>query len=278
MQIGIFERTFAGSLTEKLDAVAAHGVRCVQFDLGSAGIADKPESITETACAAIGRELKSRGIVMSAVSGTFNMAHPVAAQRAEGLAFLKALAANCKHLGTGVITLCTGTRDTQSMWRKHPENDTPEAWNDLFGTMVQAARIAEDCGVTLALEPEVSNVIHSPKRARKLLDDVKSPRLKICMDGANVFHHGELPKMREILDEAFDLLGGDIVLAHAKDLDHDGDAGHLAAGTGKLDCGHYVARLKRSGFTGALVLHGLSAAQAPECIRFLKDKLAAASS
>ena len=34
--------------------------------------------------------------------------------------------------------------------------------------------------------------------------------------------------MREILDETFALLGKDIVLAHAKDLDHDGDAGHLA--------------------------------------------------
>ena len=42
-----------------------------------------------------------------------------------------------------------------------------------------------------------------------------------------------------MLDEAFALLGRDIVLAHAKDLDHDGEAGHLPAGKGLLDypCG-----------------------------------------
>ena len=55
------------------------------------------------------------------------------------------------------------------------------------------------------------------------------------MDGANIFHAGELPRMREILDEAFALLGEHIAFAHAKDLDRDGEAGHLAAGKGLLD-------------------------------------------
>ena len=32
-------------------------------------------------------------------------------------------------------------------------------------------------------------------------------------------------------------------IAHGKDLDHGGDAGHLAAGTGKLDYARYVAFL-----------------------------------
>ena len=43
--------------------------------------------------------------------------------------------------------------------------------------------------------------------------------------------------MREILDEAFALLSEDIALAHAKDLDRDGQAGHLAGG-------NRVARLR----------------------------------
>ena len=36
-------------------------------------------------------------------------------------------------------------------------------------------------------------------------------------------------------DEAFGLTGKDIVPAQAKDLEHDGDAGHKAAEQGKLD-------------------------------------------
>ena len=67
------------------------------------------------------------------------------------------------------------------------------------------------------------------------MDTMRSPRLKVVMDGANIFHAGELPKMSKIMREAIDLLAPDIVIAHSKDLDHDGDAGNVAAGTGLLD-------------------------------------------
>ena len=67
-------------------------------------------------------------------------------------------------------------------------------------------------------------------------------------------------RMKEILDEAFALVGKDIVMAQAKDLDHDGDAGHKAAGEGKLDYSRYLSLLHANGFKGPLLLHGLSEA------------------
>ena len=169
---------------------------------------------------------------MAAVSGTFNMVHPDVRERLGGIARLRCLAQSCRALGTDTITLCTGTRDPRDMWRRHPDNDRPEAWNDLLATMEQAVAIAEEAGVTLAFEPEVANVIDSALKARRLLDGIRSPRLKVVIDPANLFHEGDLPRMGPILREAFDLLGPDIVLAHAKDLTRDGEAGHAAAGTG----------------------------------------------
>jgi sugar phosphate isomerase/epimerase len=97
------------------------------------------------------------------------------------------------------------------------------------------------------------------------------------MDGANIFHAGELPQMHAILEEAISLLGPDIVLAHAKDLSHDGEAGNLAAGTGLLDYPLYLSLLQRVGFTGPLILHGLTEAQANEAVAFLRDILTAIS-
>ena len=275
MDIGIFETVFsAPTLSGRLDQVVAHGIHCLQFDLNSAGIHDLARDLSAERCREIHRHLTERGIAMSAVSGTFNMAHPERAHRQRGLAGLKALAEHCQFLGTSVITLCTGTRNTESMWHPHPDNDTPQAWADLRETMAQALELAEASGVVLALEPEVSNVIDSPKKARRLIDELKSKRLKIVMDGANIFHSGELPRMRAILDEAFDLLGNDIVLAHAKDLDRDGAAGHLAAGEGKLDYAHYIAGFKKVHFDGPIILHGLTQAQAPRCIDFLRLTMA----
>jgi len=176
-------------------------------------------------------------------------------------------------LGTNVITLCTGSRDQENMWRAHPENDTPTAWKDMVRSMREIVSIAEESDVTMGIEPEVNNVVSSAVKARKLLDEVGSRHLKIVMDAANLFAAGQLGQMQEVLDEALELLGPDIVLAHAKDLSHDGDAGHEAAGTGKLDYDYYLAGLRRVGFDGPLVAHGLTEAQVPQCVEFLRGKL-----
>jgi sugar phosphate isomerase/epimerase len=278
MEIGIFTKTFARpTLGAVLDAVAAHGLHAVQFNMSCAGVAEMPDEITPELVATIRREMAARRITMAALSGTFNMIHPNVAERVAGLRRLRVLAAACEGLGTSVITLCTGTRNLESMWRAHPENGSPGAWRELVVSIQEAVSIAEEYGVTLAFEPEVSNVIDSAVRARRLLDEIRSPYLKVVMDGANIFHKGELPRMTAILTEAFDLLGNDIALAHAKDLTEDGHAGNAAAGTGLLDYDLYLRLLRASGYTGALVLHGLSEAQTPDCIEFLRTRLAAAA-
>ena len=271
MQLGIMATTYARpTLEETLDAVAALGVRGVQFDLACAGGPTLPPRIAPALCARIRTAFAARGLTMSALSGTFNMIHPDPVERAAGLRNLAVLLDSCAALGATVITLCTGTRDAHSMWRRHPDNDTPAAWTDLVASLREALRWAEEAGVTLALEPEVANVVDSAPKARRLLDELGSPRLKVVMDGANIFHRGELPRMGELLDEAFALLGPDIVLAHAKDLDHDGEAGHLPAGHGVLDYPRYLALLQRSGFAGALILHGLAEQDATSCLAFVR--------
>jgi sugar phosphate isomerase/epimerase len=176
-------------------------------------------------------------------------------------------------MGTSVITLCTGTRDPDDMWKRHPDNDSQEAWKDLISSVREAIRIGEENDVTLCFEPEVANVVDSAKKGRQLLDEIGSPRLKVVMDGANLFHAGELPRMREVLDEAFALLGNDIVLAHAKDISRDGEAGHEAAGTGLLDYDHYISLIRGVGYDGPLILHGLNESQVDGCVAFLREKL-----
>ena len=138
--------------------------------------------------------------------------------------------------------------------------------------------IAEQHDVTLAVEPEVSNVIDTVKKARRLLNEMGSPRLRIIMDGANLFHSGELARMDEILGEAVELLGPDIVLAHAKDLDRDGEAGQIAAGRGLLDYDCYLRLLKNAGFDGPLIMHGLSESEVAASTAFLREKLAHSAS
>lgn len=259
MKIGIFAKTFARTSVEAVfDAVQAHGLSAVQFNLACAGLPSLPDEIDPALAGEIRRAAEKRGIEIAAVSGTFNMIHPDPQVRQAGLRRLRVLAAACRELGTRIITLCTGTRDPEDMWRWHPENASPEAWADLLEGMEEALKTAEQAQVTLAFEPEHGNVVHSAVRGRALLDALHSPYLKVVIDPANLIDPGGGAGTGHVLDEAFDLLGGGIVLAHAKDRAPGGVV--CPAGQGMVDFPRYVRLLRDCGYSGPLVLHGLAEA------------------
>jgi sugar phosphate isomerase/epimerase len=272
MRVGIFAKTFArSSLGETLDVVRTHRICCVQFNMSCAGLPPMPKEIPAELTDRIRGEMERRNLTMAAVSGTFNMIHPDCGKRREGLRRLGVLADACGRLGTSVITLCTGTRDPEDMWRHHPENDSPGAWRDLLSSMEQAVRVAEEHEVTLAFEPEVNNVVDSAEKSRRLLDEIRSSLLKVVIDGANLFHEGELSYSREVLDTAFELLGEDIVIAHAKDVKSTGEV--VAAGRGELDYDRYLENLRGVGFEGPVILHGLGESEVEGSVAFLRAKL-----
>ncbi len=276
-QIGILLATTftTGTLEARLDAARACGLACVQMSMACANLPEMPDQIPAELPGRIRREASSRGIAVASVTGTFNMTHPDVEHRRMGLRRLRVLAEACPQMGTSFVHICTGTRDPNSMWRPHPDNDSPEAWRDMAACVREATDIARQANVVLAFEPEMSNVVGSARKARRLLDEIGSPHLKVTMDPANLFHAGELPRMKEILDEAFALVGKDVVLAHAKDLDHDGEAGHKAAGEGVLDYERYLRLLRKYHFQGPLLLHGLTPTQVPGCMAFVRAKMAA---
>ena len=259
------------SLSANLDAIAATGAVSVQFDLASAVGQTFPSELSQGAVEAISAGFSARQLTLAALSGTYNMIDPDPQARAAGAEGLNRVIALAPRLRTNIVTLCTGSRDTSSMWRRHPGNDTPEAWGDLLVQMEKAVRVAEKYGVTLGVEPEIGNTINSVHKARRLLDEIRSPQLKIVMDGANIFQRGQLPNMRKVLDEAFELLGSEIALAHAKDLDKDGEAGQVAAGRGRLDYRYYMKLMRISGFEGSIILHALKPDEAKDRLAFVRS-------
>jgi sugar phosphate isomerase/epimerase len=218
MHLGIFAKTFPRpDLVETLDAIKAHGLTHIQFNMSCMGLPTLPDRLDEGSCVWIAQMLSERGLTMAAISGTFNTCDPVRSRVENNLRRLDVLAAACRWLDTRIITLCTGTLDREDMWRWNPENVRKSTWDELVQTMREAATIADRHEVTLAFEPELNNVVNSVMRARRLLDEVDSPWLKVVIDPANLVRPGELDRLPEILDEACDWLGPDIVLAHAKE-------------------------------------------------------------
>ena len=272
MQLGIFAKTFARpQLEEVFDAVKEHHFEYVQFNLACAGLPTLPDEIPASLTTRIREVARKRGIEIAAVSGTYNMIHPDHEVRQAGLRRLRTLASACHDLGTSIITLCTGSRDPENMWRWHPENASPQAWSDLLSSMEAALLIAEEEQVTLAFEPERANVVHSAAKGHALLAAMQSPSLKVVIDPANLIIPGDKGQMSRVLNEAFELLGEDIVIAHAKDRGTD-DA-FQAAGEGILNYDQYLHLLHAVAFNGPLILHGLSEGQVDAARRFLCTKL-----
>ncbi|MES2142960.1 MAG: TIM barrel protein, partial [Pseudomonadota bacterium] len=138
MRLGIFAKTFPGSdpLTV-LQAARAAGYAAVQYNMACSGLAAMPDAMTWDQTAAVSQASAATGIAIAAVSGTYNMIHPDPGIRADGMRRLATLIDGAAALGTGMVTLCSGTRDPQDQWRHHPDNNTPEAWRDLLDEMAK---------------------------------------------------------------------------------------------------------------------------------------------
>ncbi|XUY28581.1 sugar phosphate isomerase/epimerase family protein [Agrobacterium sp. rho-8.1] len=273
MKLGIFAKTFEGTEPQTvLSSVAAAGFDCTQYNMACSGLPSMADEISAEQAGTVADAARKTGIDIVAVSGTYNMIHPDLVQREAGLRRLETLAARCADMQTSLITLCTGTRDPHDQWKEHPDNDTPEAWRDLLRAMETAIGIADRYNIDLGIEPELANVINSAEKAHRLIAELKSPRIKIVLDPANLFEIATLQQQRDIVSEAIDLLGDRIAMAHAKDRNLDGR--FATAGKGVLDYPHYLGRLKAIGFESSLITHGLTAAEAPGVSAFLKQQLA----
>jgi sugar phosphate isomerase/epimerase len=268
VRLGIFAKTFAGSdpLTV-LRAAKAAGYASVQYNMACSGLPAMPEVLTHEQATPVAEASAVTGVAIAAVSGTYNMIHPDPVVRATGMRRLSVLIDYAAALGTGMVTLCSGTRDAQDQWRHHPDNSSPEAWRDLLDEMAKACAIAEPKGVKLGIEPELANVIDGAANARRLIDTLQSPAFAIVLDPANLFEVTPLPLQRDILSHAVDLLADRIAMAHAKDRNAGG--GFATAGQGVVDFPHFVGRLRAAGFDGDLVTHGLTADEAPGVAAFL---------
>jgi len=277
MKLGIFAKTFAGNTPlAVLSQARSAGYESVQYNMACSGISSLPLEISEETAEAVQAASAETGVAIAAVSATYNMVHPDLTEREKGRRSFAAIAAGATRMGTRLLTLCTGSCDPQDQWRYHPGNSSPAAWEEMCGEFRLLLAIADRHDIVLGVEPELANVISSAQLARKLLDTFGNDRIQIVFDPANLFEVETPERQKELVENAIDLLGDSIALAHAKDRLSDGR--FATAGTGVLDYSHYLAVLEKSGYRGDLITHGLAANEAVGVAVFLKSRIAAVES
>lgn len=258
------ERTSTDKLFEKIQGI---GFECVQFafssvtecDYTTSGLIEIPEIITSEAIECVKKASTKYSLPIEVINGTFNMAHPDVSVRQEGLKRLKLLMKAAVEVDAKYISLCSGTRNKSHLWRYSDENDSEDAWNDMFDTIQSAVDLAEKYSITLAIESEVSNVIDTPENALRVMNEIGSDRLKMILDCANLFHIGEAHEenVRQVIGHAFEVFGDDIVIVHGKDIRAGNGIEFCETGLGIVDFRFTAELLKKYGYTGDMFLHGI---------------------
>lgn len=91
-------------------------------------------------------------------------------------------------------------------------------------------------GVLIAIEPVWKHIVYSPKIARRVLDEINSPNLRIIFDPVNLLCYDNYRCRNEIFAEAIELLGNDIAVVHIKDFTVQGkELSAIGAGLGEMD-------------------------------------------
>lgn len=272
MELGIFAKTYQrDSIDAFFAAIAADDLTCTQWNMTCNGLPSLPDAIPQEVLANTRAAAAAHGVEITALSATFNLIHPDPAQRAHGLAHLRVLAAACAGLGTRVLTLCTGTRDPENMWRYHPANTDPDAWTDLVIGIRAAVAIADEFDVRLGIEPERANVVSDAAHARRLLDEINSDRLGIIFDPANVIEDLPENEIDSALETALRLLAPDLLMLHGKDRALDRTV--VPAGRGAVPWATLLPTVAATGFAGPLILHGLDEPDIPAAVAYLHAAL-----
>jgi sugar phosphate isomerase/epimerase len=270
MQLGIFAKTFAGSdPASVLRAARTAGFSVVQYNMACSGLPSLPKSIAPDVARALKAASETTGLSIAAVSATANLVHPDIAVRTSGIACVKAIIAAASLMGSSVVTLCTGTRDAADPWKHHPDNRDKAAWRDLHAAFDQLEPIAAQYDVMLGIEPEHGNIIADAALAHHFLTERSGAPIGIIFDPANLVTGHEFSSWASMIAAAIDMLGGHIIMAHAKDVNAQGHV--KAAGFGQIDFLQLIHRLHGAKFVGPLITHGLDAADAPQVAFHLRQ-------
>ncbi len=236
MNIGIRMHDAApGTLFERAGFIREQGFSCVHLAL-SKTIDPKlmePAAATPGLAAQVKRDL---GDIDLAVLGCYlNLTHPDENAYRDILKRYRAHIQLARWMNAGCVGTETGNPNagyTYDPARSH----TPEALEMFIRRVAPVVECAEKFGVTLAIEPVYTHIVHDGKAARKVLDAIRSDNLKIILDPVNLLHTDNVERRDDVIREAIDLLGEDVVIIHMKDYQRtENGLASMACGLGEMN-------------------------------------------
>jgi sugar phosphate isomerase/epimerase len=204
-------REVGPSQAQRLHQLGFSGVSCVLSD---------PFAYSSADLERLRLVLADAGVAVAQANARYaDLIHPDASQRAAGLRALRRACEAARWLAAATVYVRPGSLNPAGSWTPHPENTHPRTVARLITSLKQAAAVAEELGVVLALEGHVVSTLDTPERLREVLEAVDSPALGHNVDPVNMIGNlTDAYATSAFLGRLFGQLGPYIVAAHAKDL------------------------------------------------------------
>ncbi len=218
MQFGIrLHDAVQAPVEERLKIVKEQGFTCAHVALSKVISENSvaPEALTPGYAMHL-RRLFDKYELDCAVLGCYlNLATPDAAQLKAAQEKYMANIRFAAHLGAGVVGTETGAPNVEYKFEEACWNE--ESLQIFIRNLRPVVKYAEQMGGLVAIEPVVRHIVCNPVRARRVLDEIGSPNLRIILDPVNLLEIYNYEKQDEIIDEAIELLGKDVAVLHVKD-------------------------------------------------------------
>ncbi len=261
--------------------VMAETVRKVKAQ-GYAGAVTSPEpwnTMKDAQLRELRAALKENDVVIFEVGGYTNMLHPDPAERQKNLKHLAMCIETADKIDCPMVGTISGSLDPKNFFNVTPDNWTEKTWKVLVDSCRQVLKDTAGCKAALGMEAQVTTNIDGPKAHKRLMDDVGDKRIAVNLDPVNMCSLANYYHTTELLNECFDLLGEQILGAHAKDtyIIPDQQTVHVqevCSGRGVMDYETYLVRLSRMKWPRTLLPEHVPADQLIEAKAYI-EKVAA---
>jgi L-ribulose-5-phosphate 3-epimerase len=273
MYLGVRAHDFGKMPLEDLASrIAAQGLQCVQFapPKAVAGF-DADAGRLSPGFAVSAREAFRRHGIQIAVLGCYiNLADPDEANRRFHLDRFKEYLRYARDFGCSVVGTETGSLNSDFSW--HADNHGERAFQVVVESVHELIDEAEKFSVFVGIEGVERFVISSPRRLRRLVDEIHSNNLQIIFDPVNLLNAANHRDQDAIMEEALTLLGERLAIVHAKDfVVEDGRFRSVPAGKGMLNYGLFLRLVKRQKPYISVLLEDTDPATVHESIAFVRD-------
>lgn len=247
MQFGIrLHDAVKAPLEERLKAVHEQGFACVHLALSKVisenSVADS--ALTPGYAMYLKRLFDKYGLDVAVLGCYLNLANPDSEKLKTIQNKYMANIRFAAHLGADVVGTETGAPNLEYKFEEACWNE--ESLQIFINNLRPVVKYAEQMGVLMAIEPVVRHIVCNPVRARRVLDEINSPNLRIILDPVNLLEVYNYEKQDEILDEAVELLGKDVAVLHVKDFQiKDGKLVSVPVGQGMCHWERVIPYMKK---------------------------------